>query len=254
MRRLPALVLPLTLLITMAGCSKTPVAPGAANAPRTPDSNNNKSNEAARKEAESALFAAAQKGDLPTAKALLERGVNPNAKDAEGRTPLTEATYNQHADVVKLLLEKGADPTLKKNDGATAASFAESKGNKQIMELFEQSKSLVEAGSKGDNKKVKELLDKGVGPNVRWGDGRTALTEAAWNGHAETVKLLLESGADPKIKKLDGSDAASLAAGNGHKDIADMINKYAGAPTNTPSDSKVAGTATPTPTPKAAKE
>ena len=71
-----------------------------------------------------ALLAAASKGDLANCKALVEKGANANYVNESGSTPLIEATYGGHAEVVKYLLDKGADPNKRKKDGMTALSFA----------------------------------------------------------------------------------------------------------------------------------
>ena len=70
------------------------------------------------------LMAAANKGDLAKVKDLVEKGAYPNFHDAGGSTPLIEAVYGGHAEVVKFLLEKGADANARKNDGAAAIGFA----------------------------------------------------------------------------------------------------------------------------------
>ena len=59
------------------------------------------------------LLTVASKGDVVTVKSLLNSGVNPNTRDADGITALMYATRKDKADVVKALLEKGADATLR---------------------------------------------------------------------------------------------------------------------------------------------
>jgi ankyrin repeat protein len=95
-------------------------------------------------ELEEALLQACEKGDLSSVKALLDKGVNVNARDKDGRRPLIEASYWQHADIVKLLIERAADVNAKKVDGATALDFAINFHNKEIEEM------LRKAGAKSD--------------------------------------------------------------------------------------------------------
>src|ERR1700704_243848 len=63
---------------------------------------------------EIALIDVSIKGDTAAVKALLDRGVNANTKDPDGRTPLSEAAYYGHTEIAKLLLDHGADVFAKK--------------------------------------------------------------------------------------------------------------------------------------------
>lgn len=225
-RRLMLLLLFASLSI-LAGCQK---GPGGSSAPATsqgPASSPSPSSPQLR-EPEVALLEAAGKGDTNGVKSLLEQGVNVNLKGSDGRTPISEAAYAGHAETAKLLLEHGADPSAKKADGESAITLAV--GRKDVSDLFKNVSALVDAASKGDNKTVKELIDKGIPVNALDQYGHTALTEAAWNGRIETVKLLLEKGADPNIKKSDGSTPVQLAMGQKHQDIVDLLNQSIAQP------------------------
>ena len=79
---------------------------------------------------------------------------------------------------------------------------------------------MLQVAAKGDNTRVKELLDKGVDVNMRGNDRNTPIMEAAYAGHFETVKLLLDHGADLSAKKNDGADARGLAHG---ADVIELI-------------------------------
>ena len=79
----------------------------------------------ANSELDLALLGASGTGNTAKVKDLLGQGADANASDESGRTPLTEAVVNGHAEIVKLLLAKGADPNRKKKDGATALTFAD---------------------------------------------------------------------------------------------------------------------------------
>jgi ankyrin repeat protein len=84
----------------------------------------------------SSLIEAASKGDTKTVKLLLDKGVNPNVRDAGGHTALTEAAWNGQTETIKLLLEKGADPNIKKSDGASPADLAKGQGHKDIEDML----------------------------------------------------------------------------------------------------------------------
>ena len=101
-------------------------------------------------EPEQALLQASAKGDLAAVKALLDKGVNVNARDREGRQPLIEAAYWQHPEVVKLLIEKGANVNAKKVDGTNALTFAIILRNKETEQM------LRKAGAKSDQEPAGE--------------------------------------------------------------------------------------------------
>jgi len=102
------------------------------------------------------LIDAAAKGDLDTVKALLDSGVNINAKEeVTGFTPLIAAAYHGDLDTVEFLLEKGADVNAKTSRGVTALIAASiDENNTEIAKL---------------------LLDKGADVNAKTKSGKTAL-------------------------------------------------------------------------------
>jgi uncharacterized protein len=77
--------------------------------------------------------------------------------------------------------------------------------------LTPQEIEMLEVAAKGNNARVKELLDKGVDVNMLGNDRNTPIMEAAYAGHLETVKLLLDHGADLSAKKNDGATPIGLA-------------------------------------------
>ena len=64
-------------------------------------------------EANEEFFAAARRGDVAAVKALLDKGVDVNAKTHYGATALSYACDKGHTEVVRLLLDRGADPNSK---------------------------------------------------------------------------------------------------------------------------------------------
>jgi ankyrin repeat protein len=65
------------------------------------------------------IHEAAANGNLTDVKRHLQRGVDVNAKDAKGATPLLSAAMNGHKDVAELLVVKGADVNAKGTHGKT---------------------------------------------------------------------------------------------------------------------------------------
>jgi ankyrin repeat protein len=81
-----------------------------------------------------ALHAAAAARDVATARALLDRGAEVDARQQAGFTALHSAA--QHGDValVDLLLSRGADASLRSDDGKDAAHHARDQGHQALAE------------------------------------------------------------------------------------------------------------------------
>lgn len=122
--------------------------------------------------------------------------------------------------------DDGNQPAGNTVNSSPANSAAAPRSNAAAPKLSDQEAALVLAAAKGDTKKVKDLLDKGVNVDTRDPDGNaTPLCHAAWFGHADTAQLLIERGADVNAKKSDGASVLTLATMSGHKDIAEMLKK-----------------------------
>jgi ankyrin repeat protein len=87
----------------------------------------------------SPLVHAAGRGDLEAARALLERGADPNEPEAtnapHGRA-LYSAVYGRHVEMAKLLLEHGAYPNQEVESSADAPSIAIMNSDRKIIELL----------------------------------------------------------------------------------------------------------------------
>jgi RNA polymerase primary sigma factor len=66
----------------------------------------------------------------------VRRGVDVNATDERGRSPLILAASRGHVEICRLLLEAGADPALKDGEGNDALSVASAKGQAAVVELL----------------------------------------------------------------------------------------------------------------------
>lgn len=117
---------------------------------------------------------ASLKGRLDTVRALLNRGVNVNARGSNGFTALMMACWWGHLEVARLLLERGANVNAKSPDGYTA---------------------LMEACRFGRFEVAKLLLKRGADVHTKTETGKTARTFAKEKGHKDLEGLLLKYGA-----------------------------------------------------------
>ena len=146
------------------------------------------------------IHVAAAGGDLAAIRAELDKDVDVNAKDNEGRTPLHYAAKYATKQVVELLIPNGADVNAKDEDGWTPLHFAAAK---EIVEL---------------------LIHEGADVNAKNKWGGTPLHAAATNGKKETVELLIAADADVNAKAKDGKTPLDMANGA----IADLLRKHGG--------------------------
>ncbi|HYM07289.1 MAG TPA: ankyrin repeat domain-containing protein [Terriglobales bacterium] len=84
------------------------------------------------------VAAAAFQGQLDTARLLMERGGNPNAKSQQDVTPLMMAAAAPRPDpaMVRLLIEKAADPGARDKAGRTALDWALMQGDTEVARVL----------------------------------------------------------------------------------------------------------------------
>ncbi len=80
---------------------------------------------------------AASTGHLDICRMLIERGINVNAKQEGGFTPLHAAAQNSQLELVELLLEGGADASNKNDEGQTALDIARTNDHLEVAQRLE---------------------------------------------------------------------------------------------------------------------
>jgi ankyrin repeat protein len=150
------------------------------------------------------LFDAAKLGRTDLIEPLVKAGgIDINAYEARGFTPLILAAYNGHAETVEALLAKGADACKPDRDQGNTAQMG--------------------VAFKGDDAIAARLLRAGCDVNARNKAGQTALMMAAMFARTRQIALLTAAGADPTLKDQAGNTASTVAAAQGSTAIAEQL-------------------------------
>jgi ankyrin repeat protein len=127
--------------------------------------------------------------------ALIEKGVDVNAKDKYGWTALIEASFCQDSELIRVLIDAGAD--------VNATSFYS----------FETALHFATNSEYANRDIVKLLLNAGADVNASNNRRRTPLHNAVRAGRPDIALLLLENGADINVRDHHGNTALKFAAG-----------------------------------------
>ncbi len=184
-----------------------------------------------------ALYFAAQQGDIDSARILLEAGADIDAPHPEHGCALNVALASGHEEFALFLIDKGADPNTADAWGATPLHYALYRGL-LIINRYKPVDTEYLGWERHDMPRVvAALLEKGADPSAtidksypymehpfiaRGADlppqvspvGATPLHLAAIAGDVESMKLLAPV-SDPKAKTIGGATVFLLAAGGG---------------------------------------
>ena len=93
----------------------------------------------ARSVQEDALFRAVIEGNTDMVRSLLSApGVNVNATNDQGSTPLLEAARYGHNDIARVLIASGANVKAKDKDGKTALMLAIQYNHTDVVRVLKQ--------------------------------------------------------------------------------------------------------------------
>lgn len=158
------------------------------------------------------LYYAIDNNRTETIKALLDLGVDPNAKQAlqsaereHGAIPLYFVLRQNNLELIEDLLEAGADPNLPVYPGG--------KDHLLLLQPAELNKAAM----------LRKLLEHGANPNLTDQLGWTPLMVAADYGNTAAVKVLLQQGADLNLKNKGGATALTITEAHGNSRIADLL-------------------------------
>lgn len=184
-------------------------------------------------EAEDELLLAAQRDDGKRVMVLMLRGADPNARNAKRQSALHIALSQESDRAVKSLLEHpGLDVNAINESGETPLMLAALKGRLDWAEALVARGALINepgwnalhyAASGPSPELVSWLLAKGAEIEALSPNGTTALMMAAGYGPLSSVEHLLKAGADPTRRNQQGLTAADFARRAGHDRMAQQL-------------------------------
>lgn len=161
-------------------------------------------------------------GDLEKLTHFLDKNIDVNMVDENGKTALIHAVINNHKDIIELLLKNGANINIKDKRGLTAVKYAIKNKNIEISNILtsygaviqikaKSNFNLIKAAQENNYELAKIYIQSGIDVNTISSERFTALHYAAQNNNYELVELLLKSGADPNILTVSKETALMLA-------------------------------------------
>lgn len=177
-------------------------------------------------EGKTLLHTAAVIGSVAVTKFLVSKGMDVNAKDIDGATPLYD-TWK--AALAEVLISNGADVNMKDNIGDTplhdvrdieTARFLISKGaDVNANNNYGYTPLHVAISYKWRNEFAKSLLVNGADVNAKDKVGDTPLHHATHAGKIDVVQFLISKGANVNAQSNDGSTPLDVAMDAGHEAI-----------------------------------
>ncbi len=154
-------------------------------------------------EGNTSLHQACYQNQTEVVEALIRAGgVDLDAPNDAGETPLLLACQNQNVYLAEILLKAGADPNRKLLDGSSPLHYAAEAGNDPI---------------------ARALLAGGADCNLRNLDGETPLILAAREGRNDMTALLIENGADVNLTDNLQFSALHYATENDFTEIVEQL-------------------------------
>jgi ankyrin repeat protein len=182
----------------------------------------------------SALYEAAEAGDLALVKRLLAAGADANVRTTLNETPLLRAAEGGFVDVAAALLDADADAKIARKSGETPLMLAASHGDVAMLTLLLDRgradvnqktddgrtalASAVTAPPRRGTAAVRLLLSRGANVNVPYARS-TALHQAVMHGNPEAAALLIAAGADVDAKDREGKTPLDRAIAGGRSDV-----------------------------------
>jgi len=201
---------------------------------------------AAEAQAYQGLHQAAWRGDVARLKALVAAGMDLDARDGHGRTPLQVATHARQREAIVVLATAGAKLDRLEDDRYDAVTIAAVADDPQTLSLLlslgasagqttsrYDGTALIAAAHLGHDEVVRILIAAGAPldhiNNLHW----TALIESIVLGdggprHQRTLAALVDAGADTQLTDRQGNTPRQLARARGYHAMVEKL-RAAGA-------------------------
>ena len=169
-----------------------------------------------------ALRIAIRSDNKEIAQLLITAGAPVNPSITALWSPLADAAFAKHFDMMKLLLQSGAKVDAPDHRGMpllVSTGFFDPTVTTILLEAGadtnaadrEGETALMKASGYGVKETVKILIEHHADVNRKDLKGRTALMHAAAGHRSDAIPLLLENGADPNVRDNEGKSALDLA-------------------------------------------
>ena len=184
----------------------------------------------------SALWIAAQAGQIDCVRLLIEAKADLDAVSNSGKTALHVAADMGHDEVAQYLIEHGADVDRVDCNGRTPCHFATFKGSVPVLETLFKHHARYEARDREgltplhsaikkpwtDLPAIEWLLKHGANPHTRDYQEKTPLHSAAEKG-SPAVCLLLDARADAMMMDTQGRTASDYLPSDASKTIRERL-------------------------------
>lgn len=184
------------------------------------------------------IHEAAEFGHIRSVKRFLNKGVDINAQNEDGATPLHLAMFACKKDIIEFLIANGANVDARNKRGATPLHNAAWTGyTASVNSLIKHGADvnakdnhgdtpLHEAVSKGRMSTVKILLANGADINVRNNMNQTPLWDAVYWGYKDLTKLLIEQGAEVNVADKKDRTPLSIAIEEKYRGIEKLLRQH----------------------------
>ena len=177
-------------------------------------------------------------GDLQKVRSLVEQnGIEVDARDNYGRTPIHWASEEGHLEVLQYLVQQGADVRIPDGMARTPLHWACYRGHQKCVTYLremgahinttdcEQKTALYLACNLGHLDVVRYLTSEDANVHIKTKYQSTALQVAARNGHLQTVQHLVKCGAKINFENIFNASPLISACTNGHVHVAQYLIK-----------------------------
>ena len=180
------------------------------------------------------FFRAVKSDNAGAVSQLIQRGFDPNTRDAHGQTGLLLALREpSHKVSMVLIASPKTDVDVLDPNGESPLMLAALKGQREEMDgLLKRDAAVNKTGwtplhyaaTSGQIEIMKQLLENYAFIDAQSPNGTTPLMMAAMYGSTAAVKLLLNEGADPLMKNEQGMTAIDFARRANRSDAIELVS------------------------------